>query len=97
MLLVHNHCKNLTLDPERGVAGRSDHVGVSEHVLVAAGRKLLRPVDDSWFEEATTTQLEEGHQVPHNAQTVERREERMFSLMEIKYGPHMSPVLLILS
>lgn len=50
--------------------GRSDHVGVSEHVLVAAGRELLRPVDDGGFEEATTTQVEEGHQVPHDAQIV---------------------------
>lgn len=52
------------------MAGRSDHSGVSEHVLVAAGWKLLRPVDDGWFEEATTTQLEEGQQVPHNTQIV---------------------------
>lgn len=44
---------------------------MSEHGRVAAGRKLLRPVDDGWFEEATTTQLEEGHQVPHHAQTAE--------------------------
>lgn len=53
--------------------GRSDHVGVSEHVLVSAGRVLLRPVDDGSFEEATTAQVEEGHEVPHYAQTVERR------------------------
>lgn len=70
MLLVQNHCKHLTVDPERGVVGRSDHVGVSEHVLVAARGKLLRPVDDGRFEEATTTQMEEGHQVPHHAQIV---------------------------
>lgn len=70
MLLVQNRFESLTLDPEHGVEGRSDHVGVSEHVLVAAGRKLLRPVDDGRFEEATTTQLEEGQQVPHHAQIV---------------------------
>lgn len=69
MLLVQNHCINLILDPERWVAGRSDHVGLSENVLVTARRKLLRPVDDGWLEEATTTQLEKGHQVPHHTQT----------------------------
>lgn len=48
----------------------SDHVGVSEHGLVASGRKLLRPVDDGGFEEATTTKLEEGDEVPHDTQIV---------------------------
>lgn len=75
MLLVQNNCESLTLDPELGAAGRSDHVGVSEHGLVAAGRELLRPVDDGRFEEATTTQLEEGNQVPHDAQTADRQAE----------------------
>lgn len=72
MLLVQNHSEEsrpVTLSGGRG--GRSDHVGVSKHVLlVAAGRKLLRPVDDGRFEEATATQLEERHQVPHHAQIV---------------------------
>lgn len=61
-------------------ARRSDHVGVSEHALIAAGRKLLRPVDDGRFEEAATTQLEEGHQVPQHAQTEERRLEAIQDL-----------------
>ena len=80
MLLVQNHCKSLTVDPERGVAGRSDHVGVAEHRLVAAGRELLRPVDDGWFEEAAATQLEERHQVLHHAQTAEGQLERIQDL-----------------
>lgn len=69
VLLVQNHCESLTFDPERGAAQRSHHVGVSKRVKVAAGRKLLRPVDDGRLEEATTTQVEEGQQVPHDAHT----------------------------
>lgn len=68
MLLVQNHCKSLTLDPEHGEGRRSDHVGVSEHVLLARW-ELLRPVDDGGFEESAAAQLEERHQVPHHAQT----------------------------
>lgn len=51
----------------------SDHVGMTEHMLFTAGWKLLRPVDDGRFEEATTAQLEEGDQIPHHAQTTARQ------------------------
>lgn len=81
MLLVQNHCESLTLNPERGAVWRSDHVRVSEHVLLTTGWKLLRPVDAGWFEEATTTQLEEGHQVPHHAQTAGRQLEMVQDMM----------------
>lgn len=56
----------MTLDPEW-----SDHVGVTEHRVFGAVRELLRPVDDDRFEEATTTQLEEGHQIPEHTQTAD--------------------------
>lgn len=71
MLLAQNHCKirPLALSGSGG-GGVSDHVGVSERMLVTAGRKLLSPVDDGRLEEAAATQLEEGHQVPHDAQIV---------------------------
>lgn len=62
MLLVQNHWESF----EQGAARRSDHVRVSEHVLVATRWKLLGPVNDGRFEEATATQLEEGNQVPHH-------------------------------
>lgn len=56
---------------------------MSEHGLVAARRKLLRPVDDGRFEEATTTKLEEGNQVPHHAQTTEtnRRKQTQYDFL----------------
>lgn len=44
---------------------------MAEHRVVGAVRELLRPVDDNRFEEATTPQLEEGHQIPDHAQTAE--------------------------
>lgn len=53
------------------MAGASHQVGVSENPLVASGGELLRPVDDGRLEEAAAAQLEEGRQVPHDAQTVE--------------------------
>lgn len=56
----------IILDPEW-----SDHVSVTEHRMFGAVRELLRPVDDDRFEEATTTQLEEGNQIPDHAQTVD--------------------------
>lgn len=59
------------------MAGRSDHVCVAEHRLVAAGRELLRPVNDGRFEEAAATQLEERHQVLHHAQTAKRQLKRI--------------------
>ena len=67
----------MTFDPERVAAGRSDHVGLSEHVLLAVGRELLRPVHDRRFEEAAATQLEKGGEVPHHAQTAGGREEKI--------------------
>lgn len=67
--------QSLTLDPERGGGRRSDHVGVSEHMLVAR-LELLRPVNDDRFEESTTAELEEWHQVPHHAQTMNTQSEQ---------------------
>lgn len=39
--------------------------------MFGAVRELLRPVDDDRFEEATTTELEEGNQIPNHTQTVD--------------------------
>lgn len=38
--------------------------------MLVARLELLRPVNDDRFEESTTAELEERHQVPHHAQTM---------------------------
>lgn len=44
---------------------------MSEHRVVGAVRELLRPVDHHRFEEAATTQLKEGNQIPDHTQAAE--------------------------
>lgn len=61
----------MTLEVKR----RSDHVGVTEHMLVAR-LELLCPVNDDRFEESTTAEMEERHQVPNHAQTMNTESEK---------------------